>query len=141
MLNDNLKTLRKINKYTQEQIAEKLGVSRQAVAKWESGETMPDLNNCIILAKLYDVTLDNLVTYDAKEIGVMIPPKGKYMLGTVVVDASGRVKLTEKARQLFDVHPGDELLLLGAEGEGLALVKKDEFVQAIEEFHHILRED
>lgn len=43
MINENLKSLRKINQYTQEELAEKLNVSRQSIAKWESGESIPDI--------------------------------------------------------------------------------------------------
>lgn len=64
MINTNLKYLWKKFKYTQEDIANKIGVSRQAVAKWENGETLPDINNCLALSKLYGVTLDDLVNYD-----------------------------------------------------------------------------
>ena len=63
MLNENLLNLRKINKYSQEYVAEQIGVSRQAVAKWETGETTPDIVNCKALADLYDVSLDDLVNY------------------------------------------------------------------------------
>ena len=66
MISANLNTLRKQRGYSQEEVAEKIGVSRQAVAKWESGETMPDLDNTMALAELYGVSLDNLVNYQAK---------------------------------------------------------------------------
>ena len=46
MFKDNLIQLRKMKKMTQEAIAEKLGVTRQAVSKWEAGETVPDLDKC-----------------------------------------------------------------------------------------------
>ena len=46
MFKDNLIQLRKMKKMTQEGIAEKVGVTRQAVAKWEAGETVPDLEKC-----------------------------------------------------------------------------------------------
>lgn len=52
MINMNLKELRKAHRFTQEEVAEKINVSRQAVAKWESGETVPDINNCIALSQL-----------------------------------------------------------------------------------------
>ena len=42
----NLTTLRQLNKFSQEDVAEQIGVSRQAVAKWESGESVPDIVNC-----------------------------------------------------------------------------------------------
>lgn len=60
-LSDNLFQLRKLHNLTQEQVAAELGVSRQAVAKWETGETTPDLSNCLALAQFYDVSLDDLV--------------------------------------------------------------------------------
>ncbi|WP_453991548.1 helix-turn-helix transcriptional regulator [Bacillus nitroreducens] len=63
MINMNLKELRKAHRFTQEEVAEKINVSRQAVAKWESGETVPDINNCIALSQLYRVTLDDLVNH------------------------------------------------------------------------------
>ena len=61
MLRDNLIMLRNINGYSQEQIAEKVGISRQAYAKWESGTTVPDIEKCQKLAEVYGITLDGLV--------------------------------------------------------------------------------
>lgn len=69
MISVNLNTLRKQRGYSQEEVAEKIGVSRQAVAKWESGETVPDLENTMALAGLYGVSIDNLVNYQAKKRG------------------------------------------------------------------------
>ena len=60
----NLTVLRQIHKYSQEEVAEKIGVSRQAVAKWESGETAPDLINCDALAELYNVSVDDLTSWN-----------------------------------------------------------------------------
>ena len=57
MFNENLVQLRKLNQMTQEDVAEKVGVSRQAVAKWESGETEPSLEK----AKLYLSNLEALM--------------------------------------------------------------------------------
>ena len=78
MFKDNLVQLRKMNKMTQEGIAEKLGVTRQAVAKWEAGETVPDLDKCRLLAELFGVSLDDLANYEPEEnLGLSLPPKGK----------------------------------------------------------------
>ena len=55
MISRNLKSLRKKYNYTQDDIAEKLNVSRQSIAKWESGESTPDIYNCIKLAELFNV--------------------------------------------------------------------------------------
>ena len=60
MFKDNLVQLRKLKSMTQEDIAEKVGVTRQAVAKWESGETMPDLEKSRLLAETLGVSLDDL---------------------------------------------------------------------------------
>ena len=77
----NLTVLRQIHKYSQEEVAEKIGVSRQAVAKWESGETAPDLINCDALAELYNVSVDDLIHFDQSKEKIEIPPKGKHIFG------------------------------------------------------------
>ena len=46
---------------SQEELASKLGVSRQAVSKWETGESIPDMNNLAALAEIFDVSLDWLI--------------------------------------------------------------------------------
>ena len=79
----NLTVLRQIHKYSQEEVAEKIGVSRQAVAKWESGETAPDLINCDALAELYNVSVDDLIHFDQSKEKIEIPPKRKHIFGTV----------------------------------------------------------
>ena len=61
MFAEKLKSLRAKNGYSQEQLAEVLNVSRQAITKWESGSGMPDINNLIATSDLFDVTLDSLV--------------------------------------------------------------------------------
>lgn len=67
MISQNLTALRQYHKYSQEEVAEKVGVTRQAVAKWESGETVPDILNCDALAELYDVSVDTLIHYDQEK--------------------------------------------------------------------------
>ncbi|MDE5984704.1 MAG: helix-turn-helix domain-containing protein [Eubacterium sp.] len=52
---------RKANGYSQEELAAQIGVSRQAISKWERGESSPDTDNLITLAKLYDITIDELI--------------------------------------------------------------------------------
>lgn len=58
---NRLAAMRKEKGYSQEELAEKLGVSRQAVSKWERGEASPDTDNLIALAALYEITLDELI--------------------------------------------------------------------------------
>lgn len=62
---DRLQQLRKSHGYSQEALSEKLGVSRQAVSKWERGESSPDTDNLIAIANLYSVTLDELINGDS----------------------------------------------------------------------------
>lgn len=59
---NRLYELRKKSSLSQEDLAEKIGVSRQAVSKWERAEASPDTDNLILLAKLYDVSLDELLS-------------------------------------------------------------------------------
>ena len=57
----NFAVLRRTHGYTQEAIAEKCGVSRQAIAKWETGASLPDMYKLVDIAKLFDVSIDDLV--------------------------------------------------------------------------------
>ncbi len=58
---EKLIALRKSRNLTQEQLAEKLNVSRQSVSKWESGQVIPDAGKLVEVSKLFDVTLDTLL--------------------------------------------------------------------------------
>ena len=121
---NNLKLLRHQYGYTQEQIAEKLGVSRQTIAKWERGECLPDIENVIALADIYEVTIDSLVRNMAADSG-----KGgekKHMFGVTRVNDKGQITFPKKCREVFDIKPGDALLLLGDEDRGIAIVKVSE---------------
>lgn len=61
MFHEKLKMLRKMLHFSQDRLAEEIGVSRQAVAKWESGDIFPDIANLIALSRLFDVSIDFLV--------------------------------------------------------------------------------
>ena len=61
MFKDNLISLRKINNLSQEQLAEKLGISRQTLSKYETGESVPDIEKCKVIADYFGVSLDDLV--------------------------------------------------------------------------------
>lgn len=73
-LGNNLFQARKKAGLSQEMVAEKLGVSRQAISKWETDETIPDIYQSKKLAKLYNLTLDELIDFDIdiKEIEEII---------------------------------------------------------------------
>lgn len=133
-ISENLLTLRTVNGLSQEEVAERVGVSRQAVAKWERGETVPDIINCAALARLYDVAIDDLINYDQATAGLPIPPKGKHLFGTVTVGEKGQIVIPVKARKIFGINPGDSLIILGDEQQGLALIKTDFFMEMLELF-------
>lgn len=134
MFKDNLARLRKLQHLTQEDLAEKVGVSRQAVAKWESGETTPDLEKSRLLAEALGVTLDALANYDPEEnLGLDLPPKGKHIFGVVEVGDKGQLVLPARARKIFSIQPGDRLLVLGDEAQGLAMIKAEGFMAMAEE--------
>lgn len=63
-LKNKIQELRKCKRLSQENLAEKLNVSRQAVAKWENGETFPDINNLIQFSNLFNISLDRLLKDD-----------------------------------------------------------------------------
>ena len=71
MLHENLLQYRKMLRLSQEEIAERIGVSRQAYAKWEAGTTTPELKYCRMLADLFEITLDALETRIARDWGKM----------------------------------------------------------------------
>ena len=129
MFRDNLVQMRKLRRLTQEDIAEKVGVTRQAVAKWEAGETVPDLDKCKMLAEIFGVSLDDLANYEPdKNLGLGVPPKGKHLFGVVTVGDKGQIVIPAKARKLFDISPGDQMVILGDETQGLALIKSENFL-------------
>ena len=60
-ISEKVLQLRKANNLTQEELAEKLNVSRQSVSKWESGQTIPELEKLIALSEVFQVTTDYLL--------------------------------------------------------------------------------
>lgn len=124
---NNLKLFRKQNGYTQEQVAERLGVSRQAVAKWERGESTPDIENVIALADMYEVTVDSLVR-NMTSLEDKSSDK-KHMFGVTRVNDKGQITLPKKCREVFGINAGDAVLLLGDEAKGIAFVKVSEIFE------------
>lgn len=140
MLSENLYNLRKLHKFSQEQVADRLGVSRQAVAKWETGETAPDIHNCVALAQFYDVSIDELVNYDGTGSGMMVPPRGKHLFGVVTLGDKGQIVIPQRARKIFHLKTGDRLVVLGDEAQGIALVKEDDMLCLMNEVRQAQQE-
>lgn len=124
---ENLMELRKLNGFSQEDLAERIGVSRQTLSKYETGESLPDIEKCKLLADAFSVTMDDLISYDRNDsdnMGYGVPPKGKHIFGMVKVGEKGQIVIPAKARKIFDIAPGDNLIVLGDEGQGIALIKE-----------------
>ena len=135
MLSDNISMLRMLNGYSQEEVATRVGISRQAYAKWEKGESLPDVLRCQKLAALYGTTIDALLNFDAKvgQTALMPAPKGKHIFGTVKLNDHGQVVIPKKARAMFQLQPGDEMVVLGDESEGLAMIRADVFEELLQQ--------
>lgn len=127
MFSDNIMQLRKMKRMSQEDLAEKLGVSRQTLSKWETGESLPDIEKCKLLAEIFEVTLDDMVNYESPVRGLGVPPKGKHAFGLVSVGEKGQIVIPAKARKVFDINSGDQLLVLGDEERGIAIMKAQDF--------------
>ena len=133
MFSDNLVQLRKLNNMTQEDLADKVGVTRQSIAQWESGKTCPNIEQSKLLAAVLGATLDDLVNFEYPEnMNLAAPPKGKHLFGLVTVGDKGQIVIPARARKIFDIKPGDRLVVLGDEFQGLAVIKADMFLKMAE---------
>ena len=118
--------LRKNKHLTQAELAKLVGVSNKTISKWETGETVPDLDKCKILAEIFEVSLDDLANYESEDsMGMALPPKGKHLFGMVTVGDKGQIVIPAKARKIFEISPGDQLVVLGDERQGLAIMKSE----------------
>jgi len=68
--NEKLQKLRKEKKYSQEELADKLEITRQSVSKWESGQTYPEMDKLLAICKIFNCTLEELTNDEIKEIDV-----------------------------------------------------------------------
>lgn len=116
----NLSALRRAAGLSQEKAAETVGVTRQALAKWESGETTPDILHSDKLAELYGVSLDDLLHFEQKPGSVPPPPRGKHVFGVVQMGERGQIVIPKRARELLNLKRGDTLVVLGDTNPGTA---------------------
>ena len=137
MIGENIQCLRKRKSITQEALAEMVGVSRQTIAKWESGESAPDLEMSGKLSQALDVSLDDLANAPLYEMPKdTAPVKGRHIFGLVTVGDKGQIVIPVQARRVFHIRPGDQLMVLGDEDRGLALVDAVFFMQIAEVMHN-----
>ncbi|NGM18110.1 helix-turn-helix domain-containing protein [Xiamenia xianingshaonis] len=140
MIGQNILSLRTKQGMTQEELAQKVDVARQTVAKWESGDAIPDLDNACKISEVFDVSLDALVHHDEEHVGYPIPPRGLHLFGVVRMGERGQIVIPKRARDVFGLHAGSELLMLGDESQGIALQRVEDAVAQLERFGRAVNE-
>ncbi|WP_291647575.1 helix-turn-helix transcriptional regulator [Clostridium sp.] len=103
IFSEKLQILRKEKGLSQEKLAELLSVSRQAVSKWESGQTYPEIEKLIVLSDLFEITLDDLL----KDKDTECESKD-----------NNKIKINDESE---DLEEKDELIMLGGFIAGTAL--------------------
>lgn len=109
-LAENLKKIRKENNLSQEQLAEKLSISRQSVSKWESGQAYPEMDKVLQLCKLFNVSVDDLLNQDVSELNNSKAVKtniNKFIEDflnyiTKVIDLFSNLTFKEKVKCIFE---------------------------------------
>lgn len=106
---EKLKEIRKKEGISQEQLAEKIGVSRQAITKWETGKGLPDVENMVIIAEIFKTTLDELLTDSVKKA---TPETSEYTSETIYdIDCEKHFDITiGSAAQVLLLSGDDEKL-------------------------------
>lgn len=133
-MHDKLKNLRLEAKMTQEDLAERMNVSRQSVAKWENGESVPDVIKCSELAKIFNLTVEDIALIFLNKDGRFdFSPNNKYIFGKCIIN-DNKIVLPDEALRVFDLKNGDELVLLGDASQGLALVPLSAMNEFVKEF-------
>ena len=132
MFAENLVALRKVHAMSQEELAERIGVSRQTLSKYETGESLPDIEKCKALADVFGITVDDLICYEKSAgMGLGIPPRGKHVFGLVKVGEKGQIVIPAKARTVFHIKPGDNLIVIGDESQGIALIREENLLELL----------
>lgn len=104
---EKLKSIRKQAGMSQEQLAEKIGVSRQAVTKWETDAGIPDIENMMALSALFDITIDELLSSE----------KGSKKPAEYLYQSITEYDIDEPKRYDMKFGGAKKLILMGYEGE------------------------
>ncbi|MEE0856798.1 MAG: helix-turn-helix transcriptional regulator [Ruminococcus sp.] len=124
-MNNRLRQLRLKSKMTQEELAEKMNVSRQTVAKWEAGDSIPDIAKCSVLASIFNLYLDDIADmFIDRDDERSMHPKNQYFLGISKIE-NRTVVLPENAMKMYGFKEGDVLLILGNSSQGISLASKN----------------
>jgi transcriptional regulator with XRE-family HTH domain len=132
MLGKRLISLRKLNRYSLNDVAKFLGVTRQAIAKWEKDESTPDLLTAKKLANIYRISLDELINCEEQSEEPSSFAKDLYIFETVSVNLNGEISIPKDALEIFQIKPGDEFLFLGDLERGFELIYTDYFWKSIQ---------
>ena len=119
--------------YSQEDVAGKIGVTRQAYAKWEQGSTTPDIEKAASLAGIYGISLDELMGNRTDENDLLPPaPPGKNIWGTATIGERGQIVIPKAARDRFGMKAGDRFIVASDE-VGIALLPTSFFEEKMRE--------
>lgn len=142
MIGMNIRVLRKKNKLSQEELSEKVNVSRQTVAKWENEEVIPDIYKCQILSDIFQVNLDQMSRHMSEVEADRLAPKGKQFFGVVKVGERGQIVIPKQAREMYKIQAGDKLVVLGEDAtQGIAILKSEGFFEMSEMIRNTEPED
>lgn len=125
ILADKILALRRNNSWSQEELADKLNVSRQSVSKWESAASIPDINKIIELSKLFGVSTDYLLKDDVEKVAYSDVDETKYPGVTIqeansfMTDYGIYAKRVALSVMLFILSPVLLILLAGIADSGL----------------------
>ena len=126
MLGERIKQLRKMKRESQETFAKTIGITRQTLAKWEKNKTVPNILEAKRLADCFDMTLDEFLNFEEKEVETAnLGPDTYYVFGKVRMDSQGKVKIPSKARKIFGLKGDNEFLVLGDLERGIELIPAD----------------
>lgn len=122
---ERLKEIRKSQNLSQEQLAEKIGVSRQAITKWETGRGLPDIDNMKILAEIFKMTIDDLVSSET-----IVKDKPKVNISETIydIDMSKHFDIEVGTANTINITHGDDekfhIILESSEIENIGSVFK-----------------
>lgn len=126
-ISNRLVELRKKNGYSQEELADKLGISRQAVSKWERAEASPDTDNLILLAKIYNVSLDELLNVDDEDVETIVKDNKEEVKGDEIYIDDDHIIINSK--------DGDKVSIKGKNitlnGKNILRIKGEPIVDAL----------
>ena len=101
----------------------------------------PISENAYALAKKARAFLvDDLIAHNEATTGYPIPPRGKHIFGIVRMGERGQIVIPKKARDIFELRAGSELLVLGDEAQGIALQKVEDAESMLESYGRIVNE-